>query len=467
MKVLAQSLSRKAAMAEHGARLWDKAASSDSAFDALLHRFTVGDDPILDVQLLPFDCIASAAHARMLMQCGHLSREQCAQLLRELAALHHRARVCELPISQAEEDGHTALENALTKSLGDSGKRIHLGRSRNDQVLVATRLWMKAQVFALQNKLSATVDALLSVSRAQLGAFLPGYTHLQLAMPSSISMWLQGFAAGLLEELEASFALLTRIDRNPLGAAAGFGTGLALDRELTTTLLGFKQTQLPATDCINSRGRHEQALLDAGAQIALTLEKMLWDLSLYTTQEFAFVKLPDGFTTGSSIMPQKRNPDVVELARAQCRALRGFADAHRQIVSGLPSSYHRDLQLSKSPLFTGVERLQTLLSIVPRLISGLQFDQARIALANRNELYATQAAYDLVASGMSFRDAYRQIGAAVLSGALPDQVKNTGYVMQSDQHTQILLEHSLASLHANSDAASLAFEQTLNQLWTI
>jgi argininosuccinate lyase len=454
-------------MAENGARLWDKAASSDSAFDAALHRFTVGDDPMLDLELLPFDCLASAAHARMLLHCGHLSQQQCAQLLVELAQLHTQARARQLPIRESEEDGHTALENALTQRLGDVGKRIHLGRSRNDQVLVATRLWMKAQTFALQQQLCAVIAALLNASRVHSGAFLPGYTHLQPAMPSSISLWLHGFAAALLEELEASFAVLTRVDRNPLGAAAGFGTGLQLDRSLTTRLLGFKQTQWPATDCINSRGRHEQALLDAGAQIALTLEKLMWDLSLYTTQEFAFVKLPDAFTTGSSIMPQKRNPDVVELARAQCRALRGFADMHRHIASGLPSSYHRDLQLSKAPLINGVQRLQNLLTILPRLISGLQFDHARIAHANRNELYATQAAYDLVAGGMSFRDAYRKIGASVMSGGLPDQAKNIDYVVQSDQRTQVALDESLASLHAKSQAASLAFEQNLEQLWNL
>lgn len=440
--------------------IWEKSL----ALDAILHRFTVGDDPILDLHILPFDCLASAAHARMLHHCGHLTEQDLQALLVALQDLHQQASAGEISIDPDMEDAHTALEHALTERCGDAGKRIHLGRSRNDQVLVAMRLFAKHKALQLQMKVAQLSQVLLDLSAQHQQQFLPGYTHLQAAMPSSISLWLQGFASGLLEELDAATGLNARLDRNPLGAAAGFGVPILINRELTSELLGFTQTQWAATDCMNSRGRHEQALLDWCVSTSLGLEKLLWDLSLYCSQEFALLKLPDAFTTGSSIMPQKRNPDVVELARAQCRALRGTAATHLQIISGLPSSYHRDFQLGKAPFFDALARFEALLNVLLQLLPGVEFELEKIKRCNRDELYATQAALQRVQAGQSFRDAYQAIGRAVMDGTLQSaspEARNLSYLFDTDALNQQRLQASTRQ----HQQAILQLQSQLNRTW--
>lgn len=401
-------------MAEPAAQLWAKG----EPLNALIHRFTVGDDPRWDAQLFPFDCMASTAHALMLAHSGLISTEQAQQLSTAL----HELFDTPITITMAQEDCHTAIEAALIARLGETGKRIHLGRSRNDQVLVALRLLLKQTVRETSAQLLMLVQALLRFAELHQDVSLPGYTHLQRAMPSSFGMWAQGFAQGLLEELDASTGLLTRIDRCPLGAAAGFGVPLPLDRQFCADLLGFAQLQISPTDCMNSRGRHEQALLDWFASIAHTLEKLAWDIVLYASQEFSFIRLPDAFTTGSSIMPQKRNPDVAELARAHCRQIRGLSDSHRHIMSGLPSSYHRDFQLGKAPLLGAIASMRTLLPVLTELVPQLQPLSSQSEKACSDELYAAHAAYQKVAAGAAFRDAYQDIAAEIKSGSFrPDR----------------------------------------------
>lgn len=401
-------------MAEPAAQLWAKG----EPLNALIHRFTVGDDPRWDAQLFPFDCMASTAHALMLAHSGLISTEQAQQLSTAL----HELFDTPITITMAQEDCHTAIEAALIARLGETGKRIHLGRSRNDQVLVALRLLLKQTVRETSTQLLMLVQALLRFAELHQDVSLPGYTHLQRAMPSSFGMWAQGFAQGLLEELDASTGLLTRIDRCPLGAAAGFGVPLPLDRQFCADLLGFAQLQISPTDCMNSRGRHEQALLDWFASIAHTLEKLAWDIVLYASQEFSFIRLPDAFTTGSSIMPQKRNPDVAELARAHCRQIRGLSDSHRHIMSGLPSSYHRDFQLGKAPLLGAIASMRTLLPVLTELVPQLQPLSSQSEKACSDELYAAHAAYQKVAAGAAFRDAYQDIAAEIKSGSFrPDR----------------------------------------------
>ncbi len=384
--------------------------------DAVIHRFTVGDDPRLDRVLLAHDCVGSAAHARGLFAAHLLSEDDARALVCALAELHGAARRGEIEITAAQEDAHTAIEHALVSLVGEAGKRIHLGRSRNDQVLLALRLWLREQVVATARGLQTLIEALLLLGAEHQETALPGYTHLRRGMPSSLGQWAAGYVEGLLEELEALNGLWQRIDRCPLGAAAGFGVPLPLKRELVAELLGFSRVQRAPVDVMNSRGRHEQALLDAFASIAHSLEKLVWDLSLYSTDEFGFVRLPDAFTTGSSIMPQKRNPDVLELARARCRELRGLSDYHRHIVTGLPGSYHRDFQLHKQPLFAAAETMPALLDVLSRLIPGLQFNADAMRNAMTSELYATHAAIALVRDGAAFRDAYRQVGGAIAAG---------------------------------------------------
>ena len=384
--------------------------------DAVIHRFTVGEDPQLDRALLAYDAQGSAAHARMLGEAGLLPSADTSALIAALAELKVQGENGEIAISAEQEDAHTALEHALVERIGDAGKRIHLGRSRNDQVILALRLLLRERLLGLCSQVQNLAGALIVFARSHEQTALPGYTHLRRAMPSSFAQWAIGYAEGLLEELEAAQGLWARFDRCPLGAAAGFGVPLALRRERVAELLGFSRVQRSPVDVMNSRGRHEQALLDWLLSVAHTLEKLVWDLLLYSTEEFGFITLPDAFTTGSSIMPQKRNPDVLELARARCRELRGIADWHRQIVSGLPGSYHRDFQLHKKPLFTGIDVAASTLDVLTRLLPVVSVNSQRAQTAMTDELYAAHQAYVLVADGMSFREAYREVGAAVMAG---------------------------------------------------
>ena len=394
------------------AQLWAKGLPLDEA----IHRFTVGDDPELDVRLLVHDAFGSAAHARMLARAGLLPKQDAAALVKALANITRRARLNGLTIAKEQEDAHTAIEALLTAELGDAGKRIHLARSRNDQVILALRLYMRSALLDAAVRTAALARNFVVFAKTHADEAMPGYTHLRRAMPSSFGLWATAFAAGLAEELQALQALYARLDRCPLGAAAGFGVPLPIDREYTAKLLGFSGVQISPVDVQNSRGRHELALLNAFASIGLTMEKFLWDVSLYSMQEFGFLKLPDAFTTGSSIMPQKRNPDVVELARGRCRELRGYAAMVQELASGLPSNYHRDLQLLKKPLFGAVTSMQSWLDVLIALVPALQVDAARAAAACSDDIYGAHQAYVLVQQGLPFRDAYRQVAAQLESG---------------------------------------------------
>ena len=438
--------------------LWSKGLPLDEA----IHRFTVGEDPMLDLALLPFDVQGSAAHARMLGEVGLLTAEDAAALIAALAELKPVAERRELAISAAQEDGHTALEHALIARVGEAGKRIHLGRSRNDQVLLALRLLLRSRLLALVAQLRTLAGALLELALHYESVPMPGYTHLRRGMPSSVGQWAIGYVEGLIEELEAADGLWRRLDRCPLGAAAGFGVPLPLNRERVAELLAFSRVQRSPVDVMNSRGRHEQALLDWTVSVAGTLEKLCWDLSLYSTEEFGFVRLPDAFTTGSSIMPQKRNPDVLELARGRCRELRGIAEWHRQIVSGLPGSYHRDFQLHKRPLLAGLDAASATLDVLTRLLPVLQINAARCSAAMSDELYAAHQAYVRVAAGQTFRDAYREIGETVMAGTfVPDRAA------LSATHTGGLGALGLGTAAAELDVLGAQFDarsHTLGQI---
>ena len=391
--------------------------------DQILHRFTVGEDPVTDLSLLPYDAEASAAHARMLGEMGLLPEAEARALVAELEHLKAAAQRGELVILPEQEDGHTALEAALTERLGETGKRVHLGRSRNDQVIVALRLLMRDQTLALGSAAAKLARAFLDLAERHACDPLPGYTHLRRAMPSTWGQWAVAFAEGLGEDLEALPALWQRLDRCPLGAAAGFGTPLPLDRTRTAELLAFSRVQASPIDVMNSRGRHELALLAWIVSLAGTLEKALWDLALYSTEEFGFVKLPDAFTTGSSIMPQKRNPDVLELSRARCRELRGLSGLLGHLAGGLPSSYHRDLQFLKRPFLEALVKGKELLEVCAHLLPGLQIRREGSEAACTDDLFAAQEAYRLVAvQGIPFRDAYKAVAAQIQAGTFkPDR----------------------------------------------
>ncbi len=386
-------------------QLWSK----NLPLDEQIHDFTVGNDPLTDLQLLPFDIEGSAAHARMLSECGLLPETEAKGLVRQLRQLKDNPPA----ITRAQEDCHTALEHAL----GEAGRKIHLARSRNDQVQTALRLLMRARLLDLGDALAFCVSQLLVFVRQNGDAIMPGYTHMRRAMPSSWGNWGAALAEGLLEDLEQVPALWSRLDRSPLGAAAGFGAPVAINRERSAELLGFSRVQRSPGDVMNSRGRHEQAMAAWIVSASGTIEKAIWDLLLWSTDEFGFVRLPDAFTTGSSIMPQKRNPDVLELARGNCRELRGLAARLSQLAGGLPSSYHRDHQLLKAPFLEMLAITQQLFVIFARLIPALEIDREKSAAACTADIYAAQEASRLAAEGMPFRDAYAKVAQEIQDGS--------------------------------------------------
>jgi len=402
--------------------LWSKGLPLDAA----IHRFTVGDDPWVDLALAPHDALGSAAHARMLAHVGLLPEADMRALVAALHALHNEARAGAFTIRPEQEDGHTALEAALVERVGEPGRRIHLGRSRNDQVQLALRLMLREEVLRLGAQAVELAGAFLDFAQANAAVPMPGYTHMRRAMPSTFGLWGAAFAEGLLEELEALRGLWARLDRCPLGAAAGFGVPLPIDRQYVATLLGFSRVQRSPIDVQNSRGRHETATLAWACSVTGGLEKWLWDVALFSTEEFGFLALPDAFTTGSSIMPQKKNPDVVELARARCRELRGLARQVEEVAGGLPSSYHRDFQLLKRPTLTALGSFRELLDVLTRLVPVLKIRAEAAARACDDTLYAAHHAFVLVGKGLPFRDAYREVAHQLGDGTFqPDRAALT------------------------------------------
>ena len=402
--------------------LWSKGLPLDAA----IHRFTVGDDPWVDLALAPHDALGSAAHARMLARVGLLPEPDMRALVSALHALHNEARAGAFTIRPEQEDGHTALEAALVERVGEPGRRIHLGRSRNDQVQLALRLMLREEVLKLGAQTVELAGAFLDFAQANAAVPMPGYTHMRRAMPSTFGLWGAAFAEGLLEELEALRGLWARLDRSPLGAAAGFGVPLPIDREYVASLLGFSRVQRSPIDVQNSRGRYETATLAWACSVTGGLEKWLWDVALFSTEEFGFLALPDAFTTGSSIMPQKKNPDVVELARARCRELRGLARQVEEVAGGLPSSYHRDFQLLKRPTLTALGSFRELLDVLTRLVPVLKIRAEAAARACDDTLYAAHHAFTLVGQGLPFRDAYREVAHQLGNGTFqPDRAALT------------------------------------------
>ncbi len=390
-------------------RLWDKG----TPLDGRVLEFTAGEDHALDDRLVAYDVRASIAHAEMLAEARLLTADQLARIrdgLIELGAAHARG---EWRVQLEEEDGQTALESRLTAQIGDAGARIHLGRSRNDQVLAAMRLYMRDVVGQLAPAADAVAGALIAVAARQGNVELPGYTHMQQAMPSSVDWWARGFATEIRDDAEGIRQTLRRINRNPLGSAAGYGTpNLPVSREATQQRLGFEDVQEPVTAVQLSRGKAESHLLFELTLLMQDLGRLASDLLLFYTQEFAFVEIPAGMTTGSSIMPQKRNPDVLELIRGRSATALACLVEALSVYSRLPSGYNRDLQLIKAPLFRGIDICTQVIAILPAALDGLRFRPEKIRLdpsiqtaARANEL--------VVREGIPFRDAYRQVAEEI------------------------------------------------------
>jgi argininosuccinate lyase len=379
-------------------------------------RFLAGEDVLFDRALLPYDIAATAAHAAGLGRIGALAPDDVRRLRDELARLADDVAGGRFVLDERYEDGHSAIEARLTERLGELGKRVHAGRSRNDQVQAALRLYMRARLGDLGRLCLDSAGTLLERAEASASAPMPGYTHLQRAMPSSVGHWLAGYAEAFVDD--AAYAALTArwLDQSPLGTASGFGVNLPLDREGVARELGLGRLQINPGYVQNSRGKFELAALGALGQALLDLRRLAWDLSLYTTAEFAFVRLPDRYTTGSSLMPNKRNPDVVELLRASYARCAG-AQAEIASTLSLPGGYHRDLQATKPPLVGAFTQGLAALALLPRLARDLSFDEAKMRAAITADMYATDRAIELSAEGVPFRDAYRRVAVDLASGA--------------------------------------------------
>jgi argininosuccinate lyase len=388
-------------------RLWDKGAP----LDARVLDYTAGEDHALDERLVPYDVRASIAHAEMLNARQLLSAGDLAALREVLGALAAEHARGEWHIELADEDGQTALERHLTARCGAAGARIHLGRSRNDQVLAALRLYLRDAVALLRAGALEVAVALETLAAREPHTALPGYTHMQQAMPSSVSLWAQGFAAEIRDDAAGLEAVLRRIDRSPLGSAAGYGTpGLPLDREDTRVRLGFASVQEPVTAVQLSRGKAEAQLLFEITLLLQDLGRFAADVLLYATWEFGFIVLPEAFTTGSSIMPQKKNPDVFELIRGRSATAQACLLEALAVCAKLPSGYQRDLQLLKFPLFRGIDLALATLDILPSAITALEFRSEAIRLDPA--IHAAEEANRLVvADGIPFREAYRRVAA--------------------------------------------------------
>ena len=387
-------------------RLWDKGAPLDER----VLRYTAGEDHALDNRLVEYDARASIAHAEMLHAQGLLSKDDLEAIRRGLTQIAAEHAAGKWQVRLEHEDGQTALENLLTERIGEAGKRVHLGRSRNDQVLTALRLYLRDAVDELHARVNDAAGALDELVARDGDIELPGYTHMQQAMPSSVALWAGGFAAELRDDAEGLQQVQRRLGRSPLGSAAGYGSpNLPIDREATSKRLGFASVQSPVTSVQLSRGKAEAQLLFEISLVMQDVARMASDLLLFYTQEFSFVALPDAFTTGSSIMPQKRNPDVFELIRGRSATAQACLLEVMGIVAKLPSGYQRDLQLIKSPLFRGIDSCLDTLGILPPALAGVSFRKDRIRLDP--SIHAAAEANELVVKqGISFREAYRRIG---------------------------------------------------------
>jgi argininosuccinate lyase len=398
-------------------RLWDAAGTSP---DAAILAFTVGDDPQLDLELVAYDCLASAAHAEALASAELLTAGELAGLRAGLAEARQMALAGRFEILAEQEDGHTALEAFLTEKLGEAGKKIHTGRSRNDQVMAALRLLVRDRLLGLADRLAAVVGAALARGSQHRSTPMPGYTHTRQAMPSSVGQWFFAVAEDLLRDLELLPAVLAQANRSVLGAASGYGVPLPLDREAVANRLGLDGLELNTLHAQNSRGRLEAVVLFALHQLAITLGRAATDLIGFSSEAYRFVRLPEALTTGSSIMPQKRNPDVLELVRTLAPAMQARYVEVTGVLHGLGAGYHRDLQRTKGPLLRGLAESRAALAAVQLCVEQLEVDTDCCRAALTPDIFATDRVYSRVRDGAAFRDAYREVKGSPAEALDPD-----------------------------------------------
>ena len=390
-------------------KLWDKGYDLNKTIES----YTVGNDPILDKQLVYYDCVASIAHAKMLGEINLLTETEVQDLIRELNHIIDLDKKGEFPITQEQEDCHTAIEMFLIFTLGDVGKKIHTARSRNDQVLTALRLYYKDEIENVVHNIKSLTNTISNFTSKYGKIHFPGYTHMQKAMPSSFGLWGSAFSDSMNDNLLLLDTIKIIIDQSPLGTAAGFGVPLNIDREFAAKELEFSSVQSNPIYTQYSRGKFEITILHVLSQIMLDLNKIASDLILFNMSEFGYVELPDEFCTGSSIMPQKKNPDVLELLRAKYHVVSSYEFQVSRLTSDLISGYNRDIQLTKEPVMNGFSTTLDSLDITTLLFQNLVVNKVKCESALDDEIFATEKLYKLVKKGIPFRDAYMQIAKTI------------------------------------------------------
>ncbi|PCH76458.1 MAG: argininosuccinate lyase [Flavobacteriaceae bacterium] len=393
-------------------KLWDKGFSTDKKIDI----FTVGNDRELDLELAKYDVIGNIAHAKMLASIGVLTEDECKALVQELEHIGKTVAEGTFTIEDTFEDVHSKIEYLLTDKLGDAGKKIHTARSRNDQVLVDVQLYSKDKLIDIKEDVKSLFDLLMSLAERYKKVLLPGYTHLQIAMPSSFGMWFSAYAESLIDDMYFINAAIKVADQNPLGSAAGYGSSFAINRTMTTELLGFETLKYNSVAAQMGRGKLEKSISFAISSVAATLSKMSMDICLYMSQNFSFIAFPDELTTGSSIMPHKKNPDVFELIRGKCNKLQAMPYEMTLISNNLPSGYHRDLQLLKESLIPNFSTLKSCLEMLHYSLENIQVNKRILEDDKYTYLFSVEAVNTLVQQGIPFRDAYKIVGKDIEEG---------------------------------------------------
>lgn len=393
-------------------KLWQK----DKASLKEVEKFTVGNDRDLDIYLAPFDVLGSIAHTKMLESVGLLTRAELELLESALKEIYKQIQREDFKLSDGVEDIHSQVELMLTQKLGDAGKKIHSARSRNDQVLVDLKLFIRAEIEKTVINTKALFDLLVSQSEKHKADLLPGYTHLQLAMPSSFGLWFGAYAESLVDDLTTLEAAYRVVNKNPLGSAAGYGSSFPINRQMTTDLLGFDNLNYNVVYAQMGRGKTERIVAAALANIAATLAKLSMDACLYLNQNFAFISFPDELTTGSSIMPHKKNPDVFELIRSHCNRIQALPNEIMLMTTNLPSGYHRDLQLIKEHIIPAFQNLNDCLQMTGLMLSNIEIKKDLLQDEKYKFLFSVEEVNKLVLEGIPFRDAYKKVGAAIEAG---------------------------------------------------
>lgn len=394
-------------------KLWSKENTSTSE---RIEAFTVGRDPEFDILLAPYDVQGSIAHVKMLGTVGLMTEEEAAEAVKGLEEIAEDINAGKFSIEPGIEDVHSQVEFLLTKKIGDTGKKIHSGRSRNDQVAVDIKLFLRAQILLIKDDVKNLFDLLIHKSDQHKNILIPGYTHLQIAMPSSIGLWLGAYAESLVDDLEMLSAAYIVANKNPLGSGAGYGSSFPLNRKMTTELLEFGSLHYNSVYAQMARGKTEKLVALAMSSIAATVGRLAMDGCLYLNQNFGFISFPGELTTGSSIMPHKKNPDVFELIRAKCNRLQSTPNELALMLANLPSGYHRDLQLTKEILFPAINELRSCIEMMILMITNIEVKEDILKDEKYKYLFSVEAVNQLVNEGVTFRDAYVQVGNDINNG---------------------------------------------------